>query len=117
MGFNGGILADKMGLGKTVQVIAAMVNTLPRMKGDDKFLIARPVALLDQCKFKAARYTYILILLWKKQVHNHIRDTLRNILQYSSECYKALSTVQTRAGYFRRRHSCKLQSTRSNHQT
>jgi len=49
-GFNGGILADKMRLGKTVQIIAAMVKSLPLLTEGDRSLVVCLVALLDQCE-------------------------------------------------------------------
>jgi len=102
-GFNGGILADKMGLGKTVQIIGAMVNTMPLLDDSEKpeqFLVVCPVALLDQCKFSHVTvYTETDTLQGESQIYLHSGRTLGHIQKYSSETWRVASGPADRARY------------------
>jgi SNF2 family DNA or RNA helicase len=70
----GGILADQMGLGKTVQVLAAMAVNQPSPEdieaGRHQTLIIAPARVIDQ---------------WKREIERHCEPSLfKRVLHYKS---------------------------------
>ncbi len=56
IGHFGGILADEMGMGKTVQMLATMTVSPPPSSKPKGTLIVCPVGLLDQWKSEVPSY-------------------------------------------------------------